>query len=83
MKVTPVGEVIGQCKKCGIKVKLSKCEVVSTAHVLFELARGNQLKLTLFERELETISKGGLLGAAWKKCYSVCHLLRCVKMTKA
>lgn len=54
-KVNPISEAIGQCKKCAMKVKLNKCEISVTAHVLFEQSNGVRVNLTFFEKELEAL----------------------------
>lgn len=58
-KVNAVGESIGQCTKCGLKVKLSKCELRISARVVFEAVSGGQQNLTIFGKELEAIKEKG------------------------
>ena len=52
------GEIMGVCNKCTMKVKLSVCEITTTACVMFRAVGGANLKVTLFHKELEAIVAG-------------------------
>ncbi len=55
-KMKPITEVIGECSKCKMKVKLTRCETSSTACVLFCPVGGVPRKVTLFHKELVAIT---------------------------
>lgn len=56
-KVHPITDVVGECTKCSMKVKLSRCETTASARVKFEI-QGNTKEITLFGEAIRTITNG-------------------------
>ena len=54
-KVKSVNDVIGECGKCSIKQKLSKCKQKDTAKIILETAK-EQRKIMLFQEHLQAIT---------------------------
>ncbi len=59
VKVTATG-------KCGMKMKLSKCEKCFAARLVIDGEDGKEYKATAFTRFLEVIV-GGQLGSVWRR----------------
>ena len=55
-KVKQINEVIGECTKCGLKLKLKRCKNAATARVKFEDRNGYKMDVTLFGKEIESIT---------------------------
>ncbi len=54
-KVKAISEVVGECNKCKMMVKLSRCKMSSTSFLL-RPEDGEPRKVTLFHKELEAIT---------------------------
>ena len=54
-KVVSVNEVIGQCSKCGMKAKLSKCAKCVAARIIIEDEEGKEYKVSVFSGAVEDI----------------------------
>ena len=52
-KVIRETDVIGECGRCKMKVKMSRCKRGATAHVVFEGDNGVQKNLVIFDEQLK------------------------------
>lgn len=55
-KVHQISSVMGECSKCKMKVKISKCDVNSNADILFRSLDGQQCSVTILQKELDVIT---------------------------
>ena len=57
-KVKEINEIIGECTKCGLKLKLKRCSSAATARVKFQDRNSHKIDVTLFGKEIESITSG-------------------------
>ncbi len=69
---------MGECKKCGMKVKMSSCELSTTVCVVFRPVGGRQEKVTLFKKELESITANVSGSGLEEKLLSVPSVKLCI-----
>ena len=54
-RVIDLTDFVGECTKCGIKMKLSKCPLKKTAKVLVQSDTGSECRIMLFSEQLESL----------------------------
>ena len=52
-KVVRATDVMGECSRCKMKVKISRCRRGATANVVFEADNGAQKNLVIFDEQLK------------------------------
>ena len=72
-KVIRETDVIGECGRCKMKVKMSRCKRGATAHVVFEGDNGVQKNLVIFDEQLKKVC--GDSSLTWEE-----NLLNCGKL---
>ena len=60
-KIELLSELIGQCKKCEGKIKLSRCPKSCAVHFVFQDDNEQKYNLTVFNKELDYMC-GGITG---------------------
>ena len=58
VKVVEVSEVVGECSKCGIKVKMSRCTKSVAARLVVEDEAGKEHRVTAFNEVVDNIIRG-------------------------
>lgn len=56
-KVTEISVIMGECIKCGLKVRMSKCKRNTVATLLLEDEEGKEMRATAFQEIIDKILK--------------------------
>ena len=57
-KVQGISEVVGECGRCGAKVRMEKCSKSVSVRFVVEGLQGNKWHLTAFGQEVQAITSG-------------------------
>ena len=66
-----VTDFVGECSRCGIKMKLSKCQLKETAKVLVRSDTGSECRIMLFSEQLESLIVNKVGSTISDKLFSI------------
>ena len=61
-KVDWISGIMGQCTRCNIKLKYGSCNKSQTATLIFQPVSGDNIKISVFNNELETLTSSAAVG---------------------